>query len=105
MNEENNFMDDNDRQIFWETLCSLEGKDILKDSKILEKAIKIPKYLYRYRPVNLKSIEALRYNKMYFSTSNYYDDPFDTFIHVDLRGMQNFPPVRLDFSANSPCLF
>lgn len=83
-------MDDNDRQIFWETLCTLEGKDILKDREILEKVIKRPKYLYRYRPVNLKSIEALRYNKMYFSTSNYYDDPFDTFIHVDLRGMQNF---------------
>lgn len=90
MNEENNFMDDNDRQIFWETLCTLEGKYILKDREILEKVIKRPKYLYRYRPVNLKSIEALRYNKMYFSTSNYYDDPFDTFIHVDLRGMKNF---------------
>ncbi len=90
MHEENNFMDDNDRQIFWETLCTLKGKDILKDREILEKVIKRPKYLYRYRPVNLKSIEALRYNKMYFSTSNYYDDPFDTFIHVDLRGMQNF---------------
>lgn len=90
MNEENNFMDDNDRQIFCETLCTLEGKDILKDSEILEKVIKRPKYLYRYRPVDLKSIEALRYNKMFFSTSNYYDDPFDTFIHVDLKGMHNF---------------
>lgn len=90
MNEEGDFMDDNDRQIFWTILCSLEGKDIQNDKEILGKTIKVPKYLYRYRPVNLKSMEALRYNKMYFSTSNYYDDPFDTFINVDLMGMQNF---------------
>lgn len=100
MNEENNLVDDNDRQIFWKTLCSLEGTDILKDREILEKVIKRPKYLYRYRPVNLKSIEALRYNKMYFSTSNYYDDPFDTFIHVDLSGMQNFfAGIKNDINA------
>ena len=28
MNEEKDFMNDNDRQVFWETLCSLEGKDV-----------------------------------------------------------------------------
>ncbi len=100
MSEENNFMDDNDRQIFWDTLCSLEGKDIQKDRELLGKTIKMPKYFYRYRPVNMKSIEALRYNKMYFSTSNYYDDPFDTFIHVDLRGMQNFfAGIKSDVNA------
>ena len=90
MNEENNFMDDNDRHIFWETLCSLEGQDIQKDCEALRKTIKLPRYLYRYRQVNLKTLEALRYNKMYFSTSNYYDDPFDTFIHVDIKGIKDF---------------
>lgn len=90
MNEEKDFMNDNDRQVFWDTLCSLDGKDANKDSELLRKTIKYPKYLYRYRPVSMKSIEALGRNKMYFSTANYYDDPFDTFIHVDLRGMQNF---------------
>lgn len=43
-----------------------------------------PKYLYRYRPASLKAIEALRTNRLYFSTANYYDDPFDTFINIDL---------------------
>lgn len=83
-------MNDNDRQVFWEALCSLEGKDVNRDSEFLRKTIKYPKYLYRYRPVSIKSIEALRHNKLYFSTANYYDDPFDTFIHVNLKGMQNF---------------
>lgn len=83
-------MNDSDRQIFWKTLCSLEGQDMQKDCEVLSKTIKVPKYLYRYRPVSLKSIEALRYNRMYFSTANYYDDPFDTFIHVDIKEMENF---------------
>ena len=47
-----------------------------------------PKYLYRYRPASLKSIEALRTNRLYFSTANYYDDPFDTFINIDLQDMK-----------------
>lgn len=83
-------VDDNERLKFWETLCSLEGKDIQKEAEILSKSIKVPKYLYRYRPMSLKSLEALNTNKMYFSTSDYYDDPFDTFINVDIKGMQEF---------------
>lgn len=83
-------MNNNNRQVFWKTLCSLDGKDIKKDCEVLGKTIKIPKYLYRYRPMDMKSIEALRFNKMYFSTANYYDDPFDTFINVDIMGMKDF---------------
>ena len=37
-----------------------------------------------YRPVNLNSLEALRTNRLYFSSANYYDDPFDTFLHIDI---------------------
>ena len=39
---------------------------------------------FRYRPVNLNSLEALRTNRLYFSSANYYDDPFDTFLHIDI---------------------
>ena len=67
---------------------SLDGKDKKTDQIELNKTITIPRYLYRYRPVNMNSLDALRTNKLYFSTANYYDDPFDTFIHVDLSGLQ-----------------
>ena len=30
-------------------------------------------------------MEALRTNKLYFSSANYYDDPFDTFLHIDIE--------------------
>lgn len=82
-------MDDRERKVFWEVLCSLEGIDSKKDMDLLTKVIKFPKYIYRFRTVDERTLNALRKNKLYFSTSNYYDDPFDTFINIDIRKIQN----------------
>lgn len=81
-------MDKEQRKRFWETLTSLDGKDFEADVEKLRQTIILPRYIYRYRPANIKSIEALRTNRMYFSTANYYDDPFDTFIHIDLQDLK-----------------
>lgn len=81
-------MDHNNREQFWQTLCSLPGKNIPAESEQLFKTIRYPKWLYRYRPVNTKSLEALRTNKLYFSSANYYDDPFDTFLHIDIESIR-----------------
>ena len=43
----------------------------------------MPKYLYRFRPVTINSLESLRTNTMYFSTAEYYDDPFDSYSYID----------------------
>lgn len=77
-------MDNAERKVFWDTLCSLDGKNAEADSESIRKTIRTPQYLYRYRDVNVKNIEALRQNKMYFSSANYFDDPFDTFLQIDL---------------------
>lgn len=81
-------MNDEARKIFWDKLCSLQGTDIKEDTDLLNKAIIYPKYVYRFRTVNERKLSALRENKLYFSTSNYYDDPFDTFINIDIRKIQ-----------------
>lgn len=78
-----------ERKIFWDTLCSLRGTDIEGESEKLRQAIKLPRFLYRYRPVNLKTLEALRTNMLYFSSANYYDDPFDTFLYIDTNKIKN----------------
>ena len=78
-----------ERKIFWEVLCSLEGEDKEEDYAKLEKTIIYPNKLYRYRPVSIKTIEALKNNKLYFSTANYYDDPFDTFINVRINEIRS----------------
>lgn len=77
-------MKDNEREEFWRTLCSLPGSDPQAESEKLGQTIKYPRFLYRYRSVSSKSLEALRTNKLYFSAANYYDDPFDTFLHIDI---------------------
>ncbi len=74
-----------ERELFWQTLCALKGENPQDDVQQLISKIKIPKFLYRYRPVNMNSLEALRTNRLYFSTANYYDDPFDTFLHIDIE--------------------
>lgn len=75
-------MNDLERENFWNTLCSLDGKNIEDDINKLNATIIYPQKLYRYRPVTTSTLEALNSNKLYFSTANYYDDPFDTFINV-----------------------
>lgn len=81
-------MNELEREKFWNTLCSLQGTDTTEEARKLRDTIIYPKKLYRYRPVSVKTIEALKNNKLYFSTSNYYDDPFDTFINVRIKDIR-----------------
>lgn len=78
-------MDNDQRKIFWETLCSFTGENPQEESLKLMEQIKYPKYLCRYRTINSRNLEALRSNKMYFISADNYDDPFDTFITYDLK--------------------
>lgn len=83
--EELNEMNAQERETFWNTLCNLQGVDVEQDVDELKKTIIFPKYLFRYRSVSTGNLEALRTNKLYFSSANYYDDPFDTFLHIDIE--------------------
>ena len=82
-------MNSHERELFWQTLISLPGEDIQAEGQKLYETIKLPKYLYRYRPVSMKSLEALRTNRLYFSSANYYDDPFDTFLHINIDAIKS----------------
>ena len=82
-------MNAQEREVFWKTLYSLSGIDPKQDSEKLMNTIKFPKFLFRYRSVTLSSLEALRTNRLYFSSANYYDDPFDTFLHIDIEHIRN----------------
>ena len=82
-------MNSQEREMFWQTLISLAGEDAQGESIQLCNTIRYPKFLYRYRPVNMNSLEALRTNRLYFSSANYYDDPFDTFLHINIDTIKN----------------
>ena len=76
-------MNTEERKIFWDALCKADGKDVKTDGQKIASTIHYPRFLYRYRPVSVSSIDALQTNHLYFSKANYYDDPFDTLIKID----------------------
>ena len=59
-------MNNQERKLFWETLCSLDGEDIEDDFQQIKTKIIYPKFLYRYRPISDNNIDALQNNKLYF---------------------------------------
>lgn len=81
-------MDIEERKKFWDTLISLKGENVETEMIELIKTIKYPDKLYRYRGVNPKNLEDLRTNRMRFSSADYFDDPFDTFLNIDIVGLQ-----------------
>ena len=76
-------MNNKERKVFWDTLCSLQGIDLVQEGQTLRQTIKMPNHLYRFRPVTINSLESLRTNTMYFSTADFYDDPFDSYSYID----------------------
>ena len=75
-------MDSTERKVFWDALCSLRDKEP-EHIKGMLAAIKRPPYLCRFRSISENSLIHLQENMLYYSSADHYDDPFDTFIHVD----------------------
>ena len=76
-------MNTEEREMFWNKLSSFDGDDVDAEISMLKKIIKYPKYLYRFRSISSNTLDGLRANKLYFSSADKYDDPFDSFIHID----------------------
>lgn len=72
-----------EREAFWDRLTSTDSSDINDICAQLSKVIKYPDHIYRFRPINSYSLDSLRTNRLYFSSADNYDDPFDSFITVD----------------------
>lgn len=80
-------MDAAGRKAFWDGLCSLQGYDY-ETAKALVLAAPLPNELCRFRAVNENSLLQLRNNVQFFSTANYYDDPFDSYFFIDFQALQ-----------------
>ena len=76
-----------DRKVFWEALCSIRD-NVPEHIQTLLATIKTPDNVCRFRSVSEKSLMQLQENKLYYSSADYYDDPFDTFIHVDFANIK-----------------
>ena len=79
-------MDNNERKKFWDVLKNLHNNDEASMSMLTEVS-KRPETLCRFRPVNEHSLQQLQENKLFFSSANHYDDPFDTYFYIDVDQM------------------
>ena len=70
-------MDGEKRKLFWEKLLSLCGSD--PELKDLNDFIEYPNRIFRYRKMSVETLSALAENRMFFSSPQYFDDPFDTY--------------------------
>lgn len=81
-------MTNEERGLFWETLCSLPGEDTAKEMSCLNDTLVLPPAIYRYRKVDDNTVDALENNRLFFSTADHYDDPFDTYINIDYEAIR-----------------
>ena len=81
-------MDNLEREAFWNALCNIHD-NTSEHIQALVSTIKMPNTLCRFRTVNENSLTQLQNNKLYYSSADYYDDPFDTFVRVDYERVKN----------------
>lgn len=79
-------MDSDGRKKFWDVLNSLHDNSETSVKTLMD-ASPWPKTLCRFRSVNKASLQQLNDNKLFFSSADYYDDPFDTYFYIDVEQM------------------
>ena len=73
---------DEERKLFWDTLNGLhENSQECWDK--LRAVYKPPEMLCRFRSVNQNTLQQLQENKLFFSSADRYDDPFDIYFYID----------------------
>lgn len=89
-------------RIYWNTLLEASGKQEVLDEerRTVLAAVNYPASLFRFRPVTESSLEELENNYMYFSSSDHYDDPFDTYMKTDIpKLLKMVDDIKSDPSA------
>lgn len=79
-------MDNMGREKFWNVLKELHD-DSESSLSMLTEASKWPSTICRFRPVSEHSLQQLEENKLFFSSADHYDDPFDTYFYIDVDQM------------------
>ena len=95
-------MDTIGRKTFWDELCRIRD-NTPENLQVLLATIKVPEKVCRLRSVSENSLLQLQENKLYYSSADYYDDPFDTFIHFDYARIRaQFEMLSNLVSSDSP---
>lgn len=80
-------MNQKDRKKFWDTLSNMHDAT-LEQIENLRTTIKMPHTLCRFRSITKSTLTQLQENKLFFSTADRYDDPFDTYFYINYPKLQ-----------------
>ena len=75
-------MNNDERNDFYIALNNLHDNNPNNIKYMLSK-INLPDVLCRFRNVTQSSLEQLQENKVFYSSADHYDDPFDTYLRFD----------------------
>lgn len=93
-----------DRQHFWNLLCNTHD-NLPQSVNALTSAAPYPETLCRYRSVNENSLKQLQDNILWFSSADYYDDPFDTYFQINTDRFKDiYDCIRPIFDADNTSL-
>ncbi len=81
-------MNQKERKRFWNILSGMHDA-VPEHIEYLRNAIKMPSTLCRFRSITESTLTQLQENKLYFSTADRYDDPFDTYFYI------NYPQLEI----------
>ena len=91
-------MDTEGREKFWNVLKDLHDNSEETKEKLKEVS-KCPKFLCRFRSLNEHSLQQLQENTLFFSSADYYDDPFDTYFYINFNQLSSdFKDIQEEFS-------
>ena len=79
-------MDAKGREIFWKVLKDIHDNAEHNVKKLMD-ASPWPEKLCRFRSVSESTLQQLNDNKIFFSSADYYDDPFDTYFYINVSQM------------------
>ena len=79
-------MDNVDREKFWNVLKDLHDNSEASVKALMD-ASPWPKTLCRFRSVDESTLQQLNDNKLFFSSADRYDDPFDTYFYINVDKM------------------
>ena len=79
-------MDAKGREKFWNVLKDIHDNAGENVKKLMD-ASPWPERLCKFRAVTGHSLQQLNENKMFFSSADHYDDPFDTYFYINVDQM------------------
>lgn len=98
-------MNTEERERFWNVLKDLHDNSKESMEKLLEVS-KPPQFLCRFRSVSENSLFQLQENKLFFSSSDRYDDPFDTYFYINYDKLDSeLKNLQTQFSEGKGDLF